>query len=225
MPAIPTLLVTGEYDVATPAALANVEAARIPGAATLVVPGTGHFPVTDGFNDCARLAAARFLAGRPVGTACPSGPYSPVGPAYASSLSRVPAVLGVPGAAGRVVGAAFDTTLDVLSSASRDGVRVAGLRGGWGVVQHGKKAATVTLRGAELVPGVKVRGVYVRTYAHFVVKKRKRVRVPEAFTARFTLRGPGLDASFTLTADRRISGQRNGTPFTGRLPTSGSLLI
>ena len=67
--------------------------------------------------------------------------------------------------------------------------------------------------------------MYVRTYAHFVIKKRKRVRVPETFTARFTLRGPGLDASFTLTADRRITGQRNGTPFTGRLPTAGSLLI
>ena len=92
-------------------------------------------------------------------------------------------------------------------------------------MQHGKKAATVTLRGAELIPGVKVRGVYVRTYAHVVIKKRKRVRVPETFTARFTLRGPGLDASFTLTDDRRITGQRNGSPFAGRLPTSGSLLI
>ena len=62
------------------------------------------------------------------------------------------------------------------------------------------------------------RRAYVRTYAHVVVQKRKRVRVPEAFTARFTLRGPGLDASFTLTDDRRIRGQRNGTPFTGRCP-------
>ena len=39
LPAIPTLLVSGEYDVTTPAALANVEAARIPGATSLVVPG------------------------------------------------------------------------------------------------------------------------------------------------------------------------------------------
>ena len=131
----------------------------------------------------------------------------------------------MPGAGGRIVGAAYATVLDVLAGSLRDGTRVAGLRGGWGVVQHGRKAATVTLRGAELVPGVQVRGTYVRTYAHVVVEKRKRVRVPEAFTARLTLRGPGLDASFTLTDDRRISGQRNGTPFAGRLPTAGSLLI
>ncbi len=69
------------------------------------------------------------------------------------------------------------------------------------------------------------RGTNVRTDAHVVVKKRKRVRVPRRSPHRFTLRGPGLDASFTLSGDRRIRGQRNGTPFTGRLPTAGSLLI
>ena len=57
LPDVPTLLLSGEYDVLTPTGEAAREAARSPQAQLVVVPGVGHSTIT-GPSDCARAPSS-----------------------------------------------------------------------------------------------------------------------------------------------------------------------
>jgi 3-oxoadipate enol-lactonase len=64
--AMPTLVITGEQDVAAPPALAERIHARIPGSVLRIIPRAGHTPTLEEPEAMSRELAA-FLAGVPVG--------------------------------------------------------------------------------------------------------------------------------------------------------------
>jgi pimeloyl-ACP methyl ester carboxylesterase len=68
LPAVPTLLLAGTWDLSTPLEDAREEARRSPTAQLAVLPQVGHSTLTS--TACARTIAKRFFAGHPLGTPC-----------------------------------------------------------------------------------------------------------------------------------------------------------
>jgi pimeloyl-ACP methyl ester carboxylesterase len=66
LPAVPTLLLAGELDLATPVEDAREQLRRAPRGRLVVVPGAGHSLLATDGSGCALRATERFLAGRPV---------------------------------------------------------------------------------------------------------------------------------------------------------------
>jgi pimeloyl-ACP methyl ester carboxylesterase len=160
LPAVPTLILSGGFDLRTPREDAAGVAARIPGAQLVAVPFTGHSVVTSDLGDCAKNALAAFFAGQPAAQ-CPNETQviapSPIAPTRLSRLRGRTTAL-------KTVSAVFATVRDVrlqflgdeiaAGRATPAGAKVAGLRSG-----H----ATATSRGynlrrVEFVPGVTVSG-------------------------------------------------------------------
>jgi hypothetical protein len=82
---VPTLILSGGFDLRTPREDAAGVAARIPGAQLVAVPFTGHSVVTSDLTDCTKNAIAAFFAGQPAAQ-CPAtqqviapSPISPPG--------------------------------------------------------------------------------------------------------------------------------------------------
>lgn len=156
LPRVPALVLTGMADVRTPAEDARDVAGRI-GASTVAVPYVGHSVLGSDATGCAQGAVAAFFGDRAV-PACEEG-RPQLAPA-----SRPPARLralrparGLPGRAGRTLGAVvltrYDALVQSLGSALDDGPRrVGGLRGG---------TVTRTSSGVRLRKVVFVRGVSV----------------------------------------------------------------
>ncbi len=67
LPAVPTLLLAGELDLATPLEDAREQLSRAPAGKLVVVPGVGHSVLSSDPSGCALRAAGRFLAGRAPG--------------------------------------------------------------------------------------------------------------------------------------------------------------
>jgi pimeloyl-ACP methyl ester carboxylesterase len=160
LPAVPTLILSGGFDLRTPREDAAGVAARIPGAQLVAVPFTGHSVVTSDLGDCAKNALAAFFAGQPAAQ-CPNAVQlispSPIAP---TRLSRVRGRTKVLKTVAAVSATVRDVRLQFLGdeiAAGRTtpvGAKVAGLRSG-----H----ATATSRGynlrrVEFVPGVTVNG-------------------------------------------------------------------
>jgi hypothetical protein len=160
LPAVPTLILSGGFDLRTPREDAASVAARIPGAQLVAVPFTGHSVVTSDLGDCAKNALAAFFAGQPAAQ-CPNAVQliapSPIAP---TRLSRVRGATKVLKTVAAVSATVRDVRLQFLGdeiAAGRvtpAGAKVAGLRSG-----H----ATATSRGyklrrVEFVPGVTVSG-------------------------------------------------------------------
>ncbi len=70
LPPVPTLLLAGELDLATPLEDAREQLLRAPAGTLVIVPGMGHSVLARDPSGCALRAAERFLAGRPVDTRC-----------------------------------------------------------------------------------------------------------------------------------------------------------
>jgi len=70
LPDVPTLFLSGAWDLSTPLADAREEASRSPDAELVVVPHGGHSTITS--QGCAQQAVALFFSGRPVGDPCGS---------------------------------------------------------------------------------------------------------------------------------------------------------
>jgi pimeloyl-ACP methyl ester carboxylesterase len=160
LPAVPTLILSGGFDLRTPREDAAGVAARIPGAQLVAVPFTGHSVVTSDLGDCAKNALAAFFAGQPAAQ-CPNAVQlispSPIAP---TRLSRVRGRTKVLKTVAAVSATVRDVRLQFLGDeiaagrATPAGAKVAGLRSG-----H----ATATSRGynlrrVEFVPGVTVNG-------------------------------------------------------------------
>src|SRR6478609_1479083 len=78
LPAVRTLLISGDDDLRTPRENAQSVAARIPGAQLLTVPFTGHSVVGTDLSSCTATAIAAFFAGGPVAACAPSQrPFAP----------------------------------------------------------------------------------------------------------------------------------------------------
>jgi pimeloyl-ACP methyl ester carboxylesterase len=146
LPDVPTLLLSGEADLRTPAEEAKQVSALLPRATALTVPFAGHGVLLDDFS-CATRAVRRFFIDQPIALTCQGRPsigdlitqvFSAPTPLPPVSLSRVPRAHGVPGPAGRTLTAVELTFVDafrqLLYSVSNllPGTfpRIGGLRGG-----------------------------------------------------------------------------------------------
>jgi pimeloyl-ACP methyl ester carboxylesterase len=160
LPAVPTLILSGGFDLRTPREDAAGVAARIPGAQLVAVPFTGHSVVTSDLSDCAKNAIAAFFAGQPAAQ-CPAAQQviapSPISP---TRLSRLPGRTKVAKTIAAVTATVRDVKLQFLGDAiaagrtTPAGSKVAGLRSGHATAtSHG-----YALRRVQFVPGVTVTG-------------------------------------------------------------------
>ena len=89
LPAVPTLILSGGFDLRTPLedAAASPRGSRAP--QLVAVPFTGHSVVTSDLSDCAKNAMAAFFAGQPAAQ-CPNAkqviPPSPIAPTRLAKL-------------------------------------------------------------------------------------------------------------------------------------------
>ena len=195
LPAVPTLVLAGGADVRTPVSDAAAVAARIPGAQLVTVPNVGHSVLGSDRTRCAGAAVAGFFTGRGA-TPCPPSPPA-VAPTDrpARSLRELPTTGRLRGLVGRTVTAVLRTRDDVLVSALGEQLganrrRFGGLRGGT-VTQT---RSSVSLRGVEVVPGVRVSG-----------------RFGSEGDARLTVRGAqAARGTLTFRRDGRITGRLAG---------------
>jgi pimeloyl-ACP methyl ester carboxylesterase len=170
LPAVPTLIFSGEADVRTPTANARQVAQEIPGAQLLVVPHTGHSVLGAALGGCPRRALQAFFAGRRIapcrGANAPPGPHVfPLAPRRLRALEPAPDNHGL---AGRALAAAILTLEDFERQSELQFVtqlgdraflglfelRVGGLRGGWAQLDEKR----LTLHRYTYVPGVPLSG-------------------------------------------------------------------
>ena len=160
VPRVPALVLAGEGDLRTPAEDALNVAGRL-GATAVVVPHVGHSVLGADFSGCARAAVAGFFRDGST-PACPAGLAPAVRPISdpPRSLRQVPRARRYGGRVGRTLNAVALTRDDALVAglgAEIDGLtRVAGVRRGTIAVSE----QAITLRGVELVPGVRVTGSF-----------------------------------------------------------------
>jgi hypothetical protein len=170
MPAVPTLIFSGEDDIRTPTADARVLAAQIPGAQLVVVAHTGHSALTTALGSCPRNALEAFFANRAVkqctGRSLPGIPPLPLAPRRLSQVSPAP---GTHGRSGRALHAVLLTLADFANQSALGllaklpggklflgllEVRIGGLRAGWGALVNG----TIRLHRYTYVPTIAVSG-------------------------------------------------------------------
>jgi pimeloyl-ACP methyl ester carboxylesterase len=171
LPAVPTLIFSGEEDIRTPTSEARALAAQIPGAQLLVVPRTGHSALSAALGDCPRNALLAFFAGRPVRPcdAHHSPPALAPMPVAPRRLRQVTPVTGDEGTSGRALHAVLLTLQDFYRETAVEliaklgvgkllfgllEVKLGGLRGGWAELGEG----TIRLHRYSYVPGVTVSG-------------------------------------------------------------------
>jgi pimeloyl-ACP methyl ester carboxylesterase len=172
MPAVPTLIFSGEQDIRTPTVDARALAGEIPGA-TLVTAPTGHSVLTSLFGDCARNALQAFFAHKPI-RSCSTRNQPPIQivPLAPRKLGRIAPAAGTHGLTGRVLHAVALTLADFNRSTGLElltqvsgipalklffsllEVRIGGLRAGWAQLAKG----ALSLHGYTYVPGVSVSG-------------------------------------------------------------------
>jgi pimeloyl-ACP methyl ester carboxylesterase len=201
LPPVRTLVLDGQMDLRTPFEDAAQIAQRIPGAAVVKVPFTGHSTVSsDASTDsaCTKGALATFFAGgAPAPCAASANPYSPtrrpptsLRRITASSTSRktvIAASATVADAARQIIGDAL-----ALSAIPK---HVGGLRAGNATVN---RDGSFRLNHYEYVPDVVVSG-----------------KVNAKRTATVTIRGGGaLSGKLTITAGGAVHGTLGGKKVT-----------
>jgi pimeloyl-ACP methyl ester carboxylesterase len=202
LPAVPTLIFSGEDDIRTPTSDAQALAAQIPGAHLVVVAHTGHSALSAALGSCPRKALRAFFANRTI-KPC-NGPLSlpqlPPMPLAPRRLGEIPPAAGTHGRAGRALDAVLLTLKDFsdeaafeLISALTSGrflldlleVRVGGLRAGWGKLSEGG----LTLHDYTYVPGVRVSGKLSSGHGILRITGSPRVRGTLRIGRRGTLHG------------------------------------
>lgn len=165
LPAVPTLILSGNEDLRTPRAEALQLAARIPGARVIEVPQAGHSALGADPLDCASQAVTAFLEHLvPRDCTAPRSRDIPPSPLAPASLRDVPPAHGLPLRAGRTLTAALVTfavmgreliieALPQLIGGQAD-VRIGGLRGG--SVEATRRA--LVMHRYSYVPGVTISG-------------------------------------------------------------------
>jgi pimeloyl-ACP methyl ester carboxylesterase len=167
LPDVPTLILSGEQDLRTPAADARLVAALIPDAQLLVVPFTGHSVLGSDLSDCSSLAVSAFFAGNPVQQcAATSNPFAPT-PLTPTKLAYVHPPAGLGGRPGRTLVAVLDTLVDlnrqvIAATLQADqelpsGSSFGGLRGGYARLT----TTAATLKYFSFVPGVQLTATFL----------------------------------------------------------------
>lgn len=153
MPAVPTLIFSGEDDIRTPTADARALASQIPGAQLVVVAHTGHSALTTALGGCPRKALEAFFADKAVkqctGRSLPGIPPLPLAPRRLSQVAPAPGAHGDPG---RALHAVLLTLSDFANQSALGllaklpggklflgllEVRIGGLRAGWASQSNG----------------------------------------------------------------------------------------
>jgi pimeloyl-ACP methyl ester carboxylesterase len=166
LPDVPTLILSGEQDLRTPAADARRVAALIADAQLLVVPFTGHSVIGSDLSGCASLALKAFFADEPVQPcAATTDEFAPT-PLTPAELSRVSPPTGLAGRPGRTLVAVLDTLLDFnrqLIAATLQaneqlpsGSSFGGLHGGYAKLT----ATDAVLNDLSFVPGVQLTATF-----------------------------------------------------------------
>jgi pimeloyl-ACP methyl ester carboxylesterase len=201
LPAVRTLVLDGQMDLRTPFEDAAQIAQRIPGAAVVQVPFTGHSTVSsDASTDssCTKGALATFFAGTaPAPCTASKNPYSPTR-RPPTSLQRITAS----SASRRTVIAATATVADAARQIIGDALalsaipkHVGGLRAGNATVN---RDGSFKLNNYQYVPGVVVSG-----------------KVDTKRTATVTIGGGGaLSGKLTITAGGAVHGTLGGKKVT-----------
>lgn len=171
-PAVPTLILQGGEDLRTPPEGSARVAAALPNVQRVVVPGVGHAVIGGDPTGCGTRRLYSFLRGQRASAPCPRvATHVPAVGVPPSDLAQLAPARGVPGRAGRTV-AALDVALDdltfALSPALGSPVAGSGLRGG----SFDLRGETITLRGFEYVPGVRLSGTVGRGGARLRVSGR-----------------------------------------------------
>jgi pimeloyl-ACP methyl ester carboxylesterase len=160
LPQVPTLILDGGGDLRTPVEDAASVAARIPGAALVPVPFTGHSVVTSDFAGCAKNALAAFFTGQGVPQCTTAKPIVAPTPIAPTRLSRLPGRTKASKTVAAVAASVRDIRVQFLGDeiaagrAAPPGSKVAGLRSGRATTTGSRYA----LRRVEYVPGVTVTG-------------------------------------------------------------------
>ncbi|WP_187369417.1 alpha/beta fold hydrolase [Baekduia soli] len=157
LPQVPTLVLDGQMDLRTPFEDAAQVPARIPGAAVVEIPNTGHSVLGSDQSTCAKDSLAAFAAGQVPG-ACPAtaNPFRPT-PRPPTRLSQIAAKGVVRKTIVTAAATVTDARRQIIGDALALGTaprRVAGLRGGGATVT----GSTFRLRSYQYVPGVVVSG-------------------------------------------------------------------
>jgi pimeloyl-ACP methyl ester carboxylesterase len=197
LPPVRTLVLDGQMDLRTPYEDATQIAQRIPGAAVVQVPFTGHSTVSsDASTDsaCTKGALATFFAGGAPGPcAVSTNPFSPTR-RPPTSFGRVPGA----GRSGRTIAVAAATVTDAARQIIGDALalsavpkHVGGLRAGNATVNRN---LSFKLNHYQYVPGVVVSG-----------------KVDAKRNATLTIRGGGaLSGRLTLSAGGSVHGTLGG---------------
>jgi pimeloyl-ACP methyl ester carboxylesterase len=210
LPAVPTLILSGQSDVRTPFEDAQGVAARIPGAQLLAVPNVGHSVLGSDPTSCSSDALAVFYSGQPVAPCAPATPrFSPTPrpPTRAAALEPYGRLRGK---VGRTVEALRITVNDAQSQVLGQAIALGAIpEGAGGLRSGGVRVVNGGLRlvAYEYVPGVLVSGL-VRRRGTAVL----RVSGPQAASG--TLRvSPSLD----------VTGRLGGQAITTRFGTAAAL--
>jgi pimeloyl-ACP methyl ester carboxylesterase len=170
LPAIPTLILSGAYDMRTPTSGAREVAATIPGSHLLVVPQVGHSVLGTDPGDCAANALQALFASHPI-VPCRAGAIparlrpAPPAPRSIAAVSPLHGYSGKPGRTARALQLTFEdfgrelaltveTSPEPEALLSRLLLRIGGLRAGWARLDTGG----LVLHDYSFVPGMSVSG-------------------------------------------------------------------
>jgi TAP-like protein len=163
LPAVPTLILSGDDDMRTPQEDAVKLAAQMPKATVQKVPNVGHSVLGSDLSSCSIRALQHFYRGQAL-TPCKAGdPFIPPTPVPPTSISKVSPLRGQPRKVGQTLTSVrltladlFERTLDSVLN-SPDGLTiepVGGLRGGY----FSSDRKGLVLHAYSWVPGVTLTG-------------------------------------------------------------------
>jgi len=200
LPQVPTLVLTGQMDLRTPAEDARRIKDAIPGARFVEVAFTGHSVLTSERSKCSAEAVTAFFSSAPEPTCnVPGNPYQPT-PRPPASFAAVRPTSGYRGAVGRALALVRSTVTDarrqVIGETYARGAlpqQVGGLRSGVVQARTSGDALVLTLRRYAYVSGIGVSGQF-----------------STAAGGAMAIRGPGVRGSIRLSASGAMSGTING---------------
>jgi pimeloyl-ACP methyl ester carboxylesterase len=170
LPGVPTLILSGAYDMRTPTSNAREVARAIPGSHLLVVPRVGHSVLGADASGCAARALQALFASRPIAP-CRATPVPsrlrppPLAPRDVASIAPLHGYSGLPGRTAhgvqltigdlaRQLALTIETSGNLEALLTQPSLRAGGLRSGWGKLSGGG----VSFHDYSFVPGLTVSG-------------------------------------------------------------------
>ena len=159
LPAVPTLVLSGEDDIRTPLEDATILASQLPTATLVKVPNTGHAVLGSDESGCAKRALAAFFASQPIDQCAvlPPDAIDPLPPALAR-LAVLPVLRGTPGRVLRASVLTLRHDIGLVGSVADPLGYFVGTRSGYARVTRKHRRYVYTLKGLSYVNGVSLTG-------------------------------------------------------------------